>query len=129
SYVAAGDRWGLPEVNRLSRRSRTPDSDLRDYYDVPALPRPYDVLTCQQQNLAWGSRVRRRYSTALLTLVLGWCLLGLLVGWLAHLKVGDLGLRWFIPSLGLLLLGIEAWRGERGTAAGAGPAPARAPPP
>jgi hypothetical protein len=112
NYVAAGELLSRPEVNRLGRRSRKPDSALRDYYDVPALEKPYDVLSCQQQNLAWGSRVRRRYSTSLLILVVGWCLVGLLVGWLAHLTVTDLALRWFIPSLGLLLLGTEAWRAQ-----------------
>ncbi|MEK8107928.1 S-4TM family putative pore-forming effector [Micromonospora sp. M12] len=75
--VAAGDPVGLPEVSRLDRAFRGDEQYLRDYYEVPDLPRPYDVLACQQQNLGWGARVRRRYAYTVLAGVALWATVGL----------------------------------------------------
>jgi len=51
--MAAGHRIEHHEVSRLARRYRGSENRLVDYYDIPELPRPYDVLACQHQNLAW----------------------------------------------------------------------------
>jgi SMODS-associating 4TM effector domain len=115
--VAAGEPLGGQEVSRLSRQYRRPEALLLDYYIVPAVPRPYDVLSCQQQNLGWGARIRRRYSRALLTGVGAWSGLGLLVAWPAGLTVPELLLRWYVPSLGILLLALETYRAQRDAAA------------
>lgn len=115
--VAAGDPVGLPEVSRLDRAFRGDEQYLRDYYEVPDLPRPYDVLACQQQNLGWGARVRRRYAYTVLAGVALWATVGVVFAVTADLTVSALLTQWFVPSLGVLLLGLEIYRGQRGVAA------------
>jgi hypothetical protein len=115
--VAAGQALGAEEVSHLSQRCRITDKRLRDYYLVPVVPRPYDVLGCQQQNLGWAARVRRRYSRVLLIGVGTWSGLGLVIGWLAKLTVPELVLRWYIPSLAVLLLALDTYRSQRDAAA------------
>lgn len=115
--VAAGDRIGAQEVSRLERAYRGGEKYLRDYYEIPALPRPYDVLACQQQNLGWGSRLRLRYAYTVLTGVAAWTAVGVGFGVAAGLTVSQLLLQWFVPSLGALLLGLEIYRGQRDVAA------------
>ncbi|MFI5835015.1 S-4TM family putative pore-forming effector [Micromonospora sp. NPDC051300] len=114
--VAAGDRVGAPEISRLDRAFRGTERYLRDYYEIPDLPAPYDVLACQQQSLGWGARLRRRYAHAVLAAVAAWAALGVVYGVLAGLTVGHLLLAWFVPSLGALLLGVEIYRGQRDVA-------------
>ncbi|MEU7959648.1 S-4TM family putative pore-forming effector [Micromonospora humida] len=115
--VAVGERISAHEVSRLDRAYRGGEQYLRDYYEVPPLPAPWDVLACQQQNLGWGARLRRRYAHAVLAGVIGWVLVGMTFGVLAGLTVSQLLLQWFVPSLGALLLGIEIYRGQRNVAA------------
>ncbi|MEU6073327.1 S-4TM family putative pore-forming effector [Micromonospora sp. NPDC047074] len=115
--VAVGDRLGAEEVSRLERAFPGDERYLRDYYEIPSLPPPYDVLACQQQNLGWGSRVRRRYAYAVLAGVVTWTAAGVVVGVATGLTVADLLSRWFVPSLGALLLGLEIYRGQRDVAA------------
>lgn len=115
--VAAGDLVGPPEVSRLDRAYRGDEQYLRDYYEVPDLPRPYDVLACQQQNLGWGARVRRRYAYTVLAGVALWATVGVVFAVTADLTVSALLTQWFVPSLGVLLLGLEIYRGQRGVAA------------
>ncbi|WP_242906951.1 S-4TM family putative pore-forming effector [Actinomadura terrae] len=111
--VIAGDEVPAHEVSRLNRRFRGDDGPLRDYYEIPDLPRPFDVLGCQHQNLGWGARVRRRYATTVAGATAGWAAMGLLVGVAADLGLTELVLRWYLPSLGVLLLGIDTQRGQR----------------
>ena len=59
--VLVGERLSEDELSRLSRRFRGDETRLRDYYLVATVAAPYDVLFCLEQNLAWGSRVRRRF--------------------------------------------------------------------
>ncbi|SCL28719.1 hypothetical protein GA0070616_3747 [Micromonospora nigra] len=115
--VAAGDQLAPEEVSRLDRAYRGGEKYLRDYYEVPPLPRPYDVLACQQQNLGWGSRLRRRYSYAVLAGVALWMGVGVVFAVTAGLTVSQLLVQWFVPSLGALLLGMEIYRGQRDVAA------------
>lgn len=61
------------------------------------------MLFCLEQNLAWGSRVRRRFAAALLGVVAVWCVVGVTVGLTTESTVGSLVGAWFVPSLGLLL--------------------------
>ncbi|SCF44500.1 hypothetical protein GA0070216_11756 [Micromonospora matsumotoense] len=115
--VAVGERIGAHEVSRLDRAFRGGERYLHDYYEVPPLPVPWDVLACQQQNLGWGARLRRRYAHAVLAGVAGWVLVGMTFGVVAGLTVSQLLLQWFVPSLGALLLGVEIYRGQRDVAA------------
>ena len=112
--MAAGHRIEHHEVSRLARRYRGPQSRLVDYYDIPPdLRRPYDVLACQHQNLAWGSRVRSRYGTLLTIALVAWSSLGLVVAAAAGLTVSQLILAWFIPSLGALMMGVDIYREQQ----------------
>jgi hypothetical protein len=108
--MAAGHRIEHHEVSRLARRYRGPEDRLVNYYDIPALPRPFDVLACQHQNLAWGARVRARYGTLLTIALIGWSSLGLVLAAAAGLTVSQLILAWFIPSLGGLMMGVDLHR-------------------
>ncbi|MEU7751172.1 S-4TM family putative pore-forming effector [Micromonospora sp. NPDC049171] len=101
--VLVGERLSEDELSRLSRRYRGDDARLRDYYLVATVAAPYDVLFCLEQNLAWGSRVRRRFAAGLLGVVAVWCAGGVAVGLLTESTVASLVSVWFVPSLGLLL--------------------------
>ncbi|GAA4444875.1 hypothetical protein GCM10023170_022870 [Phytohabitans houttuyneae] len=115
--IAAGDPIDTAQVNWLAKRYRGDRSALRDYYDVPRLPAPYDVVACQMLNLAWGARVRRRYARVLLTGVLAWSVAGVAVGAAAGLTVIETALWWYVPSLGVALLAWDALRAQREVAA------------
>lgn len=107
--VTVGDRVPDDEVSRLSRRFRGDERALRDYYLAGNVPAPYDVLFCLEQNLAWGSRVRRRFADLLVALVLLWAAVGVVIGIGVHNTVGDLVTGWFVPSLGLLLVCLDTY--------------------
>jgi len=110
--VLVGERLSEDDVSQLSRRFRGDESSLRNYYLVAAVNGPYDVLFCLEQNLAWGSRVRRRFADVLLSFVTVWCAAGIIVGVSAGSTVGNLVIVWFVPSLGLLLYCSEAARAQ-----------------
>lgn len=114
--VAVGQHMTAPETARLSRLYRGRADMVEDYYEIPDLPKPYDVLACQQQNLGWGSRVRRRYAQAVVGGVVLWACAGIVVGAVAGLGVVALFLRWYVPSLSLFLHGIDTFRGQRAVA-------------
>jgi hypothetical protein len=114
--VAAGEPLPPHEVSSLARRYHGPDELLYDYYEVPDLPRPYDVLACQQQNLGWGARIRQRYAFATASLLGIWCVAGIVVGTALGLHIADLVLTWYIPSLGVLLVGTDLYHGQQETA-------------
>ena len=116
--VVAGEELPAYEVSRLNRHYHGDAENLRNYYEIPDLPRPFDVLGCQQQNLGWGARVRRRYANTILGGVVVWAAAGLFVGALTSLSLTGLVLRWYVPSLGILLLGLDEFRGQRGIASG-----------
>jgi SMODS-associating 4TM effector domain len=111
--VAVGEEISAHDVSRLRRHYHGDEDTLRDYYEIPDLPRPYDVLACQEQNLGWGARVRRRYAYTILSSVGLWAGAGVLVGGVAGLSVAQLVLRWYIPSLAALLLGLDVYRRQR----------------
>jgi SMODS-associating 4TM effector domain len=110
--IGVGERIPEDQVSDLRSRYRNDDSRLRDYYLVAAVPAPYDVLFCLEQNLAWGSRVRLRYAQALLSLALLWVAAGLVVGFAAGLRLPALVSGWFVPSLGLMLLCLDVYRAQ-----------------
>jgi SMODS-associating 4TM effector domain len=110
--VAAGEQLEANEVSRLNQRYRGQDNVLHDYYEVPELPRPYDVLACQLQNLGWGARIRRRYARAVAAAGGIWVGAGLVMGGIVDLSLAQLMLRWYIPSLGALLLCLDIYRGQ-----------------
>ena len=111
--IIAGEPLAAHEVSGLDRRFRGRPDLLRDYYEIPDLPEPFDVLACQQQNLGWGARIRRRYARAVLAAICAWASAGVLIGVVAGLHVTQLLLRWYIPSLAVLLVGLETYRGQR----------------
>ncbi|MFG1655395.1 S-4TM family putative pore-forming effector [Micromonospora chersina] len=115
--VVAGEPVGAHEVSRLDRSFRGGEEYLRGYYEIPPLPHPYDVLACQHQNLAWGSRLRRRYAYTVLGGVAAWAAAGVLFAVTTGMTVAELLLQWFVPALGALLLGLEIYRGQRDIAA------------
>lgn len=112
----AGERITPDEVSKLARSYRGPDEDLLDYYEIPMLPGPYDVLACQEQNLGWGARIRQRYAFAILMVVVVWASGGVLVGSLLQITVADIVLQFYVPSLGALMMGLETYRAQRSTA-------------
>ncbi|GGL13091.1 S-4TM family putative pore-forming effector [Mangrovihabitans endophyticus] len=117
--VAVGNPPSAAEISALARAYRGPEDLIVDYYeigDLPDLSRPLDVLACQMQNLGWGSRVHRRFADGVLAAVIGWALLGVLVGVLLSMSLSRLLLVWYLPALGALQLGLELHRRQRDTA-------------
>ncbi|MEU7839645.1 S-4TM family putative pore-forming effector [Micromonospora sp. NPDC049114] len=113
--VLAGPVVRSEDVSRLSGKfARRKISD--DWDHVPNLPRPFNVLARQIQNLGWGSRIRRRYANVIQGVLLVWTLAGAVVGFIGDFTVGEIVLRWYIPSLGGLLLGIDVVRQQRAIA-------------
>ncbi|RZU76030.1 hypothetical protein EV384_4627 [Micromonospora kangleipakensis] len=110
NYVTVGEKLTDDQVSELKYRFRGDEQSLRDYYLVADVRPPYDVLFCLEQNLGWGSRVRKRYAQLLLTISVLWCAAGVVVGTVADLRIPDLVSTWFVPSLGLLLLCLDNYR-------------------
>lgn len=112
----AGARLRPDEVSQLVRTfhpGRGREARLRDWYvDTSQVPQPYDILVCQQQNLAWDARLRRRWAWALLAAVVIWAGLGLIVAYAATLTVPEILLRWFVPSLAALIYGIDSCKNQ-----------------
>ena len=103
NLTLVGVRLPEDEVSRLSRRFRRDEGKLRDYYLVASVAGPYDVFFCLEQNLAWGSRVRRRYAQVLVGVVVVWCLAVVVVNFATGSTVATVVTSWLVPSLGLLL--------------------------
>jgi SMODS-associating 4TM effector domain len=110
--VMVGDRVPDDEVSRLSCRYRRDVTGLLGYYLVADVPAPYDVLFCLEQNLAWGSRVRRRFARVLVAVVVLWCGTGVTVALATGETVSRLISGWFVPALGLLLLCVDTFRAQ-----------------
>jgi SMODS-associating 4TM effector domain len=108
--VLAGEALPIHEVSHLSKRFNSTSDLIRDYYEIPDIPPPYDVLACQQQNLAWGARVHRRYAYFSLLIASALAAVGPLLALANGLTVLDLITRWYVPSLGLLLLAVDNWQ-------------------
>ncbi|MET7422739.1 S-4TM family putative pore-forming effector [Dactylosporangium sp. NPDC005555] len=108
--VAVGDPVPEDEVSRLDRRFRENPRRLHDYYLVAQVRPPYDVLFCLEQNLAWGTRVRRRFADLMVAVVVLWCVAGVAGAVAMQITVADLVAQWFIASLGLLLLCLDIYR-------------------
>ena len=113
NHVLAEEPLAASEISRLSKRYNGRSDMITNYYEIPDLPRPFDIFACQQQNLGWGARVRRRYAYSVLTVVCGWCVLGVVIGGLANLTVGALVLSFYVPSLGALMLGLDIFRSQQ----------------
>jgi hypothetical protein len=114
NHVLAGEEVPAEDVHKLSSRFRGSEDSLRMSYAMPNLPSPFDVLARQQQNLAWGGRVRRRYARAVLAALLAWAAFGLFSAMLRGSTVIDFLVQWCVPSLGLLMLGWDTFREQRG---------------
>ncbi len=121
NLTAADPRLPPHEISKLAHRfspSRGRGDRLRDWYvDTVGVSQPYDVFVCQEQNLGWDARLRRRWAGTLMILLIAWALLGVLIGYFAALTVSDTLLRWYLPAAGALLLGIEGYKTHREVAA------------
>lgn len=121
NQTAAGAKFPPHEISKLARGfspSRGRGGRLRDWYvDTGGVAQPYDIFICQEQNLGWDARLRRRWAAALLALVIAWALLGLLTGYIARLTVPETLLRWYLPAAVALLLGIDGYKTHRAVAA------------
>lgn len=115
--VLAGEEPLSHEVNALSRRFSGKEEEVRDYYEIPDLPYPYDVIACQLQNLGWGARIRRRFARAVIGAICVWGAAGLVVALSAHFDLGEALVRWYVPSLAALLLGVTTVRTQWSVAA------------
>ncbi|MDI6100928.1 S-4TM family putative pore-forming effector [Actinoplanes sp. NEAU-A12] len=114
NHALAGDEVPTEDVHKLSGRFRGPEDSLRVSYEMPNLPAPFDVLVRQQQNLAWGGRVRHRYARIVLSGILTWAAIGLLTAMVRGSTVTDFIVQWCVPSLGMLMLGWDTFREQRG---------------
>jgi hypothetical protein len=114
NQTAAGERLPPHEINQLVRKfkpHRGRGDRLRDWYvDTSGVPQPYDIFICQEQNLGWDARLRRRWGRVLLGAVITWLLLGVLIGYLAELTVPGTVARWYLPALAAILLGLDSYR-------------------
>lgn len=112
-----GGRLRPDEISQLVREfnpRRGRGARLRDWYvDTTGVPQPYDIFICQQQNLAWDARLRRRWAWVLLAAVGIWVVLGLAVGYAASLTIPETLFRWYAPSLAALIYGIESCKTQR----------------
>ncbi|MFJ9250347.1 S-4TM family putative pore-forming effector [Streptomyces sp. NPDC101776] len=117
TVLAGGEEPAAQEVSRAAGRYTGAESRLEDYfYEVTRLPRPLDVLACQMQNLGWGARIRRRYAAAVSGGLVLWSVAGIGLGLARAMTVTEMLLHWFVPSLGLLLLGVDTAASQRETA-------------
>lgn len=91
------------------------DDALRDWYPAAAerVIRPVDVLLCQRSSVVWGRRTHSGYAALLLALTLGWWIVGVAVGVLADLSLGEYLVGLFLPSLPAFLDASELWRAHR----------------
>ncbi|MYS23345.1 hypothetical protein GA0115240_152214 [Streptomyces sp. DvalAA-14] len=105
------------ETSRNARRYRGAPGKLRDYYEIRDLPRPFDVVACQLQNLGWGARIRSRYATAVQTGLFVWLAAGAVAGILTQMTLTSVLIHWYVPSLGLLLLGVDTYKSQLDTKA------------
>lgn len=113
----AGDPLRTEDVRQLSRKYKGTDHALRDWYEMPNLPHPFNILVKERQNLAWGLRIRRRYAYAVTLFTGSWTLFGVTLGAVQQMPLTEIVLRWFVPSLGLLMLGFETCREQFGIVA------------
>jgi hypothetical protein len=108
--IAVGDPISDEEVNRLARRFRGDPDRLLDYYVVADTAAPYGALFCLEQNLAWGSRVRLRFAQLIATFMILWSVFGVVLVLSTGGTANQLLSGWFVPSLGLLLVCLDAYR-------------------
>lgn len=106
--VLAGSKVRSADRKALSDKFRGSIDD--DWNQMPAFPRPFDVLARQLENLAWGGRVHRRYAIFLAIVIASWGVAGVAVGGVEHFTVARIVTGWYIPALGALLFGLESAR-------------------
>jgi SMODS-associating 4TM effector domain len=116
NHILAGEQIAPEDVRHLSGEYHGSPEDLRDYYDMPDLTYPFDVLARQQQNLGWGCRVRQRYANAVLLTMLAWGAAGLFCSMVQASTITEFIVQWCVPSLGIFLLGWDTVRDQRAVA-------------
>jgi hypothetical protein len=108
--VLVGDQIPDEDVSRLARSFRGDPDRLPGYYVIADTAPPYGVLFCHKQNLAWGSRVRRRFAQLVAAFAILWSVFGVVFVLSTGGTVSRLLSGWFVPSLGLLLVCMDAYR-------------------
>jgi len=115
--AVAGDPVADHDVGRLARKLTVGgerDQRITDgWYDpTTGVHYPYDVLICQEQNLAWDARLRRSYGAWIGAAAIVWTLLGLVVALLVGATIPEALLSFYLPSLAALQLAAEIWIGQ-----------------
>ncbi len=118
NQVLAGSPIEPELINAAARSSKRKPESIRDWYsNTGALPYPLDVLLCQRSNVVWDWRLRRHFSAGVA------CLTGLVLIidvaialWLKQSLIKFL-LSLFLPTLPVVMQGIETFLGHRETAA------------
>lgn len=98
-----------------TKRGSSADKRITDgWYDpVHGVEHPYDAFICQDQNLAWDSRLRRRYAAGVVLAGVAWLLGGIAVGLFVHASVVTSLVAFVVPSLGAVQAGVNAVRAQR----------------
>ena len=98
--------------NRVKRGGVADRRITAGWYDpTDGLHHPLDVLVSQEQNLAWDSRLRRRYARTVLGVAIVWTLIGIGLC-LGSDAVIDPLTTFFVPSLGAYGLAGEIWNSQ-----------------
>lgn len=116
--ILVGDKVPYPRAIEYANKTMPgseADNRITDgWYDpVHGVQHPYDALICQDQNLVWDSRLRRRYAAGVLMLGVTWLLGGVAVGLCVDAKVLTALVAFVVPSLGALQIGISTVRAQR----------------
>ncbi|GAA5121292.1 S-4TM family putative pore-forming effector [Haloechinothrix salitolerans] len=115
----AGDPVPAPDIHRLVRKlqpgSAKDQRIVNGWYDpTGGVHHPYDVLIAQEQNLAWDTRLRRRYSGAVVSAAVVWSVLGLTIGMtVANASIAEVLLGFFVPSLAAYQMAHDVWIGQQ----------------
>ncbi|WP_327745144.1 S-4TM family putative pore-forming effector [Streptomyces europaeiscabiei] len=116
--TVAGEAIPEPDVRRLARklpRGGAKDKRITDGWYDPTndVHHPYDVFIAQEQNLAWDTRLRRRYSHLIAATAMLWAAVGLVAGLVvADATLGNTLLSFFVPSLAAYQIAYEIWSGQ-----------------
>ena len=106
--ASVGNKPRHEDSRYWEKRFRGDASKKRDWYiDVRGLPRGHAILLCQRENLSWDARLRRIWGAALLIFASAWPIVGLIIGSVFGWTVGQLVVRWLVPSAPALVFAIE----------------------
>ena len=106
NYFVAGTMVDHEDIHALSAKhlSKKRESKLTNWYDpcVGEVSLPIGRLVCQRTNIAYDSRLRKRYSSALLYATIGLGIVLLIFGLAYDLKLPELVLALLVPITPLI---------------------------